>query len=258
MLIKSDNTPGEIELSFRKELGSINPYVCLIDVAMSFFSSHLNESNNEHQALKKEAVKHGHPKLYTDHLTFNHARLVADISSLALIQSKADSFCEKIQKHPCMNQDFKSEAKGDFLRKTIFVFLKSSYPKLTPSNPVKDEDFHGILDNNHVLLIDYYRTIRNKKLHGSTSNESLFKIFKKIDVEEINKYFGIYPEEPSKINKHDIILFSKVWQKVAKDIASSFINLEDHVFSILKKKYGNSSPQRRTNGARQYLKREFL
>jgi L-2-hydroxyglutarate oxidase LhgO len=49
-----------------------------------------------------------------------------------------------------------------------------------------------------------------------------------------------------------------VWQKIAKEIAISFINIDKHVSVVLKKKYKNSQEKRRRNGAKQLLKHEFL
>jgi hypothetical protein len=171
-LFQDIRTPRELELKFREELGSINPQICLIDVAMSFFSSHLDNNKNKSNILRKEVRRHGHSGLYTDHLNFNDSKQVGYIALLALIQSKADSFCTTIQNHKFLNKEFKSEAKGDFLRKTIYMFLKSSYPSISPSNPIKESDFDGILDNNHILLIDYYRNIRNETLHGTEKKEN--------------------------------------------------------------------------------------
>jgi hypothetical protein len=260
-LLNSTNTPRAIELSFRKELGIINPQLCLMDVAMSFFSTNLENSNNKSRFLRKEASRHGHPSLYTDHLIFDDSRRVGYVAMLALIQSKADAFCTTIQNHPCLGQNYKSLAKGDFLRKTIYVVIKSSHPNVSPSNPVEPNDIAGILDNNNLLLIDYYRSIRNDKLHSSSTrgtNANLLKLYEQIDLDMTKKEFKLIPHHSGIIDIKDIILFSKVWQKVAKDIARSFIDLNKYVVCDLKKKFGNLKFQRRDNAVKQYLSREFL
>lgn len=260
-LLNSTNMPRTIELSFRKELGDINPQICLIDVAMSYFASNLENSHNQPGFLKKSTSKHGHPGLYTDHLNFSDSRRVGYVAMLALIQSKADSFCRKIQNHPCLDQECKSQAKGDFLRKTIFVIIKSSYSNIKPSNPVVENDFSIFIDNNNLLLIDYYRTIRNEQLHNfqkKGQNDTLLKLYEKIDIGKTNHNFKMVPNRPDDIDIKDIILFSKVWQKIAKDIAKSFIDFDKYVVSYLRKTFGNLKPPRRDNAVKQFLRREFL
>ncbi len=253
--------PRTIELAFRRELGDINPLVCLMDVAMSSFALNIDNNHNKSKSLRKEIAKHGHTGLYTDHLSFADSRHVGYIAMLALIQSKSDSFCTKIQNHECLNQEYKSQAKGDFLRKTIFVIMKSSYPNVSPSNPVVQNDFDFIIDNNDISLVDYYRSIRNEELHNSLSNkknDSLIKLYEKIDLNKANNNFKIVPKKPELIDIKDVILFSKVWQKLAKDIAKSFISFDKHVVGYLRKKFGNLKQSRRDNAVKQFLQREFL
>lgn len=248
-------------MAFRRELGDINPLVCLMDVAMSSFSLKIDNNHNKSKFLKKEVAKHGHVGLYTDHLNFADSRHVGYIAMLALIQSKADSFCAKIQNHECLNQEYKSQAKGDFLRKTIFVIIKSSYPNLAPSNPVVENDFDFIIDNNDISLVDYYRSIRNEELHNSLlskRNDSLIKLYERIDLDKTHKNFKILPKHPELIDIKDVILFSKAWQKLAKDFAKSFINFDIHVIDYLRKKFGNLKQSRRDNAVKQFLQREFL
>lgn len=260
-LLDSTNMPRSIELAFRKELGSINPLVCLMDIAMSSFALNLESSKNKLRFLRKEAAKHGHSGLYTDHLNFHDSHHVSYNAMFALIQSKSDSFCRRIQNHPCLNQDYKSEAKGDFLRRTIFVIIKSSYPDISPSNPVDQNDFDFFIDINDMFLIDYYRTIRNEEFHNSghnKKNDHLINLYEKINIYETNEKFDIMPKKPEAIDIKDVILFSKVWQKIARDIAKWFINFDNYVVEYLRKRFGRLKHSRRDNAVRKFLSHEFL
>ncbi|ALB42850.1 MULTISPECIES: hypothetical protein [Nostocales] len=61
-------TPSKIERDFRKELGTINPYLCLVDSAVGYLVTKTKSESNQAKFLRKIAGDYGHYNLHTDSL----------------------------------------------------------------------------------------------------------------------------------------------------------------------------------------------
>ena len=79
--------PGQIEFFFRKELGDINPYMCLVDSAV--------------KEIKKKAIldidiinkNNGHNNIHLNHLNLDNLSYLVSMSHIAYINSKAETAC---------------------------------------------------------------------------------------------------------------------------------------------------------------------
>lgn len=263
-LVKTDEkseTPGRIERQFRHELGAINPYLCLVDSAVEFFLEETEAKSDKAKFLRIILDKYGHHNLYTEHLCINDIRKFVYLAHIALINSKAEAACKRIQKIKMMLKKSKEIAEGDFLRKTIAIVYSSKKGDHELAKNVEDEIFEDYVGKTEFRVINYFRLIRNNEFHPSKKDENLnniLKIYNSIDQDFLRKVYQSKLNKPEEINSKDVLLLSKVWQKSIKEICRKCLNMEK-VYEKLKLRYkGISKEERRKNKIIQSLKQEFL
>ncbi|WP_304542904.1 hypothetical protein [Sulfurimonas microaerophilic] len=253
-------TPGEIERFFRKELGAINPYMCLIDSAVKEFK---NKPLSEINSLNKNS---GHPNIYLEHLELNKLQELVNMSHIAYINSKAETACNSIMNLKEMNKNHKNVNVGDYLRKTIFVVHRSKY-NLEELKSKEKFDFDEKLGNKleeflgkeEFHVIDYYRKIRNSSFHNS--NRSIFlrdDYFNETLLTSIENKFGYRPNNNKTLNENDIYILSLAWQNAISSICKSCIDIHHSIIPNLQKRYSHVPQKRRLNGIRQSLQQEYL
>ena len=73
-MFEESEKPARIESQFRRELGTINPYLCLVDSAVEFFLEETEAKPDKAKFLRIITGKYGHHRLYTEHLGMNDLR----------------------------------------------------------------------------------------------------------------------------------------------------------------------------------------
>ncbi len=259
---KEFHTPGKIESTFRKNLGLVNPYMCLVDSAVKEIIDLSKKSSPEEKYLKNITKKAGHPKIYTESINFEHLQQLVHLSHISLIQAKAEEACANIRKLNYINSLHVNDIDGDFLRKTIYTVHKSKEGK-NPKNGRKPkklgkEIYIKYIDEIEILLIDYYRLSRNINLHGSQNIIDKNKHFIN-NLEVIKSTFGYEPNNYNSFDENDVYLFSLAWQSCIKKICSLSVNIERDLIPKLKKRYkGYTKIDRIKSGIIQTLKQEYL
>lgn len=260
-MVEKSERPGIIERQFRHELGAINPYLCLVDSAVEFFLEETEAKSDKAKFLRIIAGKYGHHHLYTEHLCINDLRKFVYLAHIALINSKAEAACKRIQKIKMMLKESKNSLTGDCLRKTITIvyFSKEGHHEL--EKKVEDKIAEDYVGKTEFRVIDYFRLIRNNEFHPSKKDENLnniLKIYNSIDQDFLRKVYQSKLNKPEEINSKDVLLLSKVWQKSIKEICRKCLNMEK-VYEELKLQHkGISKEERRKNKIIQSLKQDFL
>lgn len=253
-------TPGQIEFYFRKELGNINPYMCLIDSAVKEIKK---KSLSDIDSINKN---NGHPNIHINHLNLDNLQYLVNMSHIAYINGKSETACKFIMSLKEMNKVHKSADIGDFLRKTIFVVHRSKH-KLKEIKSTKsydfDEDINGdslkeYISEEDFKIIDYYRKLRNSSFHNNKNKIALIEYFDETILISIEKKFGYSPNVLEDLNENDIYILSLAWQNTIKSICSSCVNINDVIIPMLEKKYKHVNKERAINGIKQSLLQEYL
>ena len=165
-MFEESEKPGRIESQFRHELGAINPYLCLVDSAVEFFLAETEAKQDKAKFLRIIAGKYEHHHLYTEHLAMNDLRRFVHLAHIALINSKAEAACKRIQKIKMMLNESKNIAEGDFLRKTIAIVYSSKKGDDRLAKNVENKIFEDYVGKTELKIIDYFRIIRNSEFHS--------------------------------------------------------------------------------------------
>lgn len=253
-----------IEIAFRKELGRVNPYICVIDIAASELVN--NSQKSEIEALSK---KYGHARLDVEHLDMQKINQFIHLSHLAFINSRSDAFCDDVIEFLIALSSFpkglSNKARGDKLRKTIAVLHASKNSNVELVKNLDEEIIKNYTGSVELEVVDYYRNIRNKEFHGGldkvSENDSRLSGF---DPESIKQKYKYKPNEPTKLNIKDVILYSRVWQDLAKEIRNNLVGILldlvgiDLIVSKLCNRYKTYNHQRRDNAITQTLRLDYL
>ena len=259
-MFEESEKPRRIESQFRHELGAINPYLCLVDSAVEFFLEETEGKPDKAKFLRIIAEKYGHHHLYTERLDTNALRKFVHLAHIALINSKAEAACKRIQKIKMMLNEAKNIAEGDFLRKTIAIVYSSKKEDYRLAKNVEHKIFEDYIGKTELEIIDYFRIIRNTEFHSSKdgSLNKLLEIYNSTDQNLLEKVYKSRLNKPEEINSKDVLLLSKVWQESIKKICGKCLNMEK-VYEELKSLYkGISNDKRRKNKIMQSLKQDFL
>ncbi|MBO1049645.1 MAG: hypothetical protein HEQ10_18895 [Dolichospermum sp. DEX182a] len=264
--------PGNIESEFRKEIGKINPYLCLVDSAVGFFVAETKSNSNQAKFTREIAGKYGHHNLYTEHLNLDDLRKFVHLNHIALINSKAESACKRVQEiiwkeskkvEENLKKEVRDHVKGDFYRRTILEIhcyneRNSSFAKKDADEKVNEQIFADYLGYTELKVLDYLRKIRNNEFHNSKDrNTDLLENFNAIDQDLLNKKYNLQLNEPKNIEFTDVLLLSKVWQECVRQICRKCLNTSD-IYESLKLRYKAVSSKRRKNGIIQTLKQDYL
>jgi hypothetical protein len=263
--------PGMIERNFRKELGEINPYLCLVDSAVCCLITKTKSESNKAKFLRKVTENYGHYNLYTEHLNLDYLSKFVHSSHIALINSKAELACKQlreiiwIDKNNELKEEVRDNIKGDFYRRTILEIHcykegNSSFAKAKKDadKKVNEEIFADYIGGLELKVLDYFRHIRNYVLHGSNNNTTLLEDFKLIDQHLLHKKYHLHLNQPVNLTFTDVLLLSKVWQESVREMCRKSLKGSD-ILEYLNHRYqGVTSKNRKKNGIIQTLKQDYL
>lgn len=249
-------TPRDIETQFRHSLGAIAPLMCVADIAAQELSSNL--SSDEVIELSK---KYKHKRLNVRDVDLSEVSLYVNLSHIAYINSRADLFCNNVViyvKKITDNSNSYNIDSIDFLRKAIFqVYVRKN--NINKKVKKLDEDIYSsFAGQEELLIIDYFRKMRNIEFHGGVSTENETLSLTKNNKIEIMKKFKHCPRGFSDLGIRDVILYSQAWQSVAKNFCSKLVDIDSEFLSKVTKKYKNYDEERRNNALRQKLKQDYL
>lgn len=247
-------TPRELEKSFRKTLGYINPLMCVADIA----TQELLNKNNPLE-INEISKKYKHKRLNIEKLDLADVSLYVNISHIAFINSRAEAFTQqasKFVKKNTRNSKSYNTDQLDFLRKAIFQIHARNNNLSESINDLKEIEYESYAGKVELEIIDFYRKIRNIELHGgSESNPS------SLSEESIKFIRSKYRYEPNNINSlniRDVILLSQAWQTVAVNLCSKLVVIDNNFLSLLKKKHNGTNQIRRNTAIRNTLAQDFL
>ncbi|HDY7697612.1 TPA: hypothetical protein RQK02_004670 [Vibrio vulnificus] len=246
--------PRHLETKFRKELGSISPYLSLIDIASKELIEH-----NDRSKISELSKRYGHKRLAVNHLDFNEIPLFVHLSHLAFIHSKAEKFCDEYKEHhKAIHQDKSSPnlKELDKLRRIIFHLhaLKCNEPLTVRT--ISDDVYSNYAGEVELIIYDYYRRIRNIEFHGGLDRSEL-KAFSDLENKSIYEKYGYIPQKPENLSIRDVILYSKTWQSIAVNLCKNMVDLMPIIHELCTK-YKESSEQRRDRAISNKLRTDYL
>jgi len=250
-----NKTPAKIEQGFRKTLGAINPYMCLVDVAVKEMIKNCNKKD-----IRIQAKEHGYPNIITEHINLSSLSQLVHISHLIYIQSKAEEATRQILS---LSRADKSKCKqGSFFDKAICgIHCKkdSSYNPPSPWNNQLTQNYLGIEE---TLIVDYYRLMRNYTIHGAKDSSEMNDYFnEKFNEDNLNKIknkFGFTPNTVNNLTENDVYLASIAWQSCIKKLSKKCINIKEDIMPSLLKKYKKHTKKRKQSSIINTLKIEYL
>jgi hypothetical protein len=245
--------PRDIEVKFKKSLGAIGPLMCVADIASNELTKGSNNDN-----VSKLSRKYKHRNLNLEKVNLANVSLYVNFAHVAYINSRAEMFCddviEFIKQHTGNSESYNMDSL-DFLRKCIFhVHARKNN---LPSNAKKPSEieFASYSGGEELLVIDYFRKLRNFEFHGGIGESSPVA---EGDNKLIFKKFGHHLRDFHEIEVRDVILYSMAWQSAAKNICCNLVNIDNVFLERIKRKYSNSSPKRLSNAMRQKLTHDYL
>ena len=246
--------PRNIETKFRKELGDVTPYMCIIDIASK-------ELTSKCQALEIQqlAKQHGHSRLVVGHLDLTRTMTFVHVSQMAFIDSRADGFCDEVTKFQRESTNDKSSPnldRLDKLRKTIYLIAASKAEKYTLNKDDENiyKEYAGAIE---LVITDYYRKIRNIEFHGGINNCKSHPQLSENDLNEIERTWKHRPNGFNSLTSRDVILYSQSWQKIAVNLCQKLANIDD-VLKNLCARYATKTPERRDNAITNTLRQDYL
>jgi len=246
-------TPGAIFTELKKELGSINPYMAIVDSSVRIFLDDAKVSVSPSKFIAAKAKLLGYGRLYLDQLELERTKQFVYVSHIAFINSKAEVACEKIRKQPLVRKPI-AAVEGDYLRQVVRVLHASRNDSSTIVND--DMAMGELVDVGDVAIIDYYRKLRNENFHGGKVSTAYS--FGQPQVANIAAKYGCTPSQPGNLNSQDMILLSKVWQQVILDLCVKSLDPEKDVLPLVAKRYKGITGDRRAKGIIQHLQQEYL
>ena len=249
-------TPREIEKYFRNTLGQVNPYMCLVDVAVKNMIEQL--SKDEIHNISK---KHGYPNIITEHMNLNSLSQLVHLSHIAYIQGKAEEATIKIVKIANIRDGVKNFGYGGFLDKAIHKIHFTKHENLVPQ--LQDEVTKPLtsqyIGRKETLIIDYYRAIRNRTIHSDKERSDInINDYFEGYLDEIEKKFGFIPNHINSLTENDVYLLSLVWQSNIKNLAKQCINIKRDILPKQLKKYRGTTLKRQQASIRNFLRLEYL
>lgn len=248
-------SPRHLETEFRKELGSISPYLSIIDVACKELLS-----ENDKNKIQHIVRRNGNGKLDISNLVLGKTFFFTALSHLAFIHSRAEQFCKdfrEYQKSICNDRSSPNLEGLDMLRKVIFYLHTSRMKKDEIPESLQTRDYERYAGSLELKLFDYFRVLRNLELHGGSTLSFDSYPFNPSELAEIKNNFGFSPSRPSEISIEDVILYSKVWQKIAVNLCGNLSDINE-VVQQLCKKYKVHSAKRRDHAITNKLRSEYL
>lgn len=248
-------TPRDIETSFRKSLGAIGPLMCVADIA-----THELVNKRSDDELSKLTKKYKHKRLNLSQIDLGDVALYVNLAHIAYINSRAESFCADVVRYSKENskvsESFNIDS-VDFLRRSVFlVYARNNGLKKTTTS-LAESIYIDFVGENELLVIDYYRRLRNVEFHGGVDGEAVPPLDQQ-QIDAIRTIYNFSPNKFSKLSIRDVILYSQAWQTAAKRLCSKVVKIDNDLLGKILCKYVNDDDVRRRNALRQKLKQDYL
>lgn len=246
-------TPGAIFTNLKKELGAINPYMAIVDSSVKIFLEASKQSTNPPGFISAQAKSLGYGTLYLDQLELENSKQFVYLSHIAFMNGKAETACDYIRRQPLVAKP-NVNVEGDFLRKAIRVIHSSR----NRTGEVMNDDvaLSNFVDASDVAVIDYYRKMRNINFHGGNSEKK--EIFSETHAPTVKAKYNWAPSPVGNLKSQDMLLLSKVWQRVIRDLCERSLDPERDVLPLIVKRYKGVTGERMLNGAIKLLQQEYL
>jgi hypothetical protein len=249
-------TPRDIETKFKKRIGTITPYMSLIDIASQEFAK-----QNSIDELTTLVRGYGHKKLSVTSLELTKMAVYINISHIAFINSRADGFCDDVKQfNKTLSLDGKSYGieSVDKLRKTIFlVHARKANIKVTETT-LNEKTYQMYVGKTELMVVEYYRNLRNVEFHGGLESSDKQVQLSTEDLNSINEVYKWKPSKFTEISVRDAILYSQVWQQIAINLCRNLVEIDSEFIKELCEKYRTSSESRRNNAISQKLQQDYL
>lgn len=249
-------TPRDIETKFRKNIGSIVPYMCLVDVASQ------DMMNNKSQIKIKDLIKeHGHKRLSIDDLELQKMIIYVNLAHIAFINSRSDGFCRDLIKYnktiSNFSQSYNIES-VDILRRAVFL-MHARKTNLKDTTTSLSETIYGdYIGKTELKIVDYFREMRNIEFHGGLENSQEEISLNESDLSEIQQKYKHKPNGFNCLSVRDVILYSQAWQQIAINLCQRLIDIDDTFIKNLCAQYSKCSSSRRDNAITRKLHQDYL
>jgi len=246
--------PRDIETKFRKELGNVNPYMSVIDIAAKELLDKYTISE-----IEQLSKKYKHSRLSVGHLDLSKIPVFIHVSQMAFINSRAEQFCDEVLEFHKDNDtsppNFDNLDKLDKFRRLIYRIASSNGTKVVikKDNPIYAEYVGSI----ELKIADYYRVIRNTEFHGGIGESNSHLQLSDADLQEIKVSYKHKPNKFNDLTSRDVILYSQAWQKIAVNLCRKLIDL-DSVVKKLCVEYSKCTAERRDNAISNKLRQDYL
>lgn len=233
-----DIHPRSIETRFRKLLGTINPHLILIDVAVKELLCKDESGCIDINRIEYVSKKHKNAKLKVAHLELDRTSLYVTQSHIAFIYSCLESF---LKDYIALSKKIYDDERSfnldgvDTLRRAIHhahvnkIKGKITHPKLNK------KELSIYIDELDLKLLDYFRLVRNINAHSRDETNIWEDGFSESDLINIQKKYNHEINKEVELTIRDVILYSQVCQQVAHSICQKMLDIEKVVESLCTK-----------------------
>lgn len=255
-----DIHPRSIETKFRKLLGTINPHLILIDVAVKELLCKDESGCIDINRIEDVSKKHKNAKLKVAHLELDRTSLYVTQSHIAFIYSCLESF---LKDYIALSKKIYDDERSfnldgvDPLRRAIHhahvnkIKGKITHPKLN------QKELSIYIDELDLKLLDYFRLVRNINAHSRDETNIWEDRFSESDLIKMRKKYNHEINKEVELTIRDVILYSQVCQQVAHGICQKMLDIEKVVESLCTK-YKHIINPRKDNAITKTLINNYL
>lgn len=226
---------AELLTTFKRNLGEVNVHFCAIDAALVEALEHAARAGCPKQQLEAWAEKLEY------HLHFDstpNLRQPLGKYSIVFLHQVMEGFYKDIDSYLKKRGAYKkADPQGenrspegeDALRKLIRkIYLIESGADSIPvykgetkeAIEIREKQFVSTLGRIETLLADYYRLVRNAAVHANAIQPAISHYEQNLACREekdrIARHYGYCPAPPNSISINDMVVYSKVLQKIAQ------------------------------------------
>ncbi|WP_273839587.1 hypothetical protein [Providencia rettgeri] len=255
-----DIQPRSIETKFRKLLGTINPHLILIDVAVKELLCKNESGDINISRIEDVSKKYKNEKLKVKHLEFDETFLYVTQSHIAFIYSCLELF---LKDYIALSKRIYDDERSfnldgiDQLRRSIHhahvnkINGKITHPKLN------QKELSIYIDELDLKLLDYFRLVRNNNAHGRNQTNLWEDSFSESDLIKMRRKYKHEVNKEVELTVRDVILYSQVCQQVAHSICQKMLDIEK-VAESLCTKYKHLINPRKDNAITNTLINNYL
>ncbi|WP_350363367.1 hypothetical protein [Enterobacter hormaechei] len=255
-----DMQPRSIETKFRKLLGTVNPHLILIDVAVKELLCKDESGRININRIEDVTKKHKNAKLKVAHLEIYKTSLYVTQSHIAFIYSCLESF---LKDYISLSKKIYSDERSfnidnvDILRRAIHhahvnkINGKITHPKLNHN------ELSIYIDELDLKLLDYFRLVRDINAHSRENTNLWEEMFSESDLIKMSKKYKHEVNKEAELTIRDVILYSQVCQQVAHHICQKMLDIEKIAKSLCIK-YKHLTGPRKDNAITKTLINNYL